>query len=215
MQTKLTGGTQENGVVVGNTYDKYNSKNPIVLKIMHGFENALEDLVHLARPSTVHEVGCGEGHWATRWAANNILVKGCDFSEKAIHLARQNAVDRGVDPDMFSVKSIYDLEAVQDAADLIVCCEVLEHLEYPEEALKVLQNIVKHHLIVSVPREPIWRALNLVRGKYIKDFGNTPGHIQHWSRKAFIELISKYFEIMEVRSPMPWTMLLCQPKIRS
>jgi 2-polyprenyl-3-methyl-5-hydroxy-6-metoxy-1,4-benzoquinol methylase len=213
MITKVTGGTQENGVFVGNAYDKYNSQNPIVKNIMRGFESALEDLVELANPSTVHEVGCGEGHWVTKWASNNINVKGCDFSEKVIQLAKQNAADRGLPLDIFSVKSIYDLKADEDAADLIVCCEVLEHLENPEEALKVLKNLVRHHLIVSVPREPIWRALNLVRGKYINDLGNTPGHIQHWSKKSFVELISKYFAIKEVRTPLPWVMLLCQPKI--
>ncbi|AMP03321.1 methyltransferase -containing domain protein [Collimonas pratensis] len=42
--------------------------------------------------------------------------------------------------------------------------------------------------------------------------GNTPGHINHWSTRGFIQLISKYFDVIEVKSPLPWTMLLCQPR---
>ena len=55
-------------------------------------------------------------------------------------------------------------------------------------------------------------ALNLARGKYIKDLGNTPGHLQHWSKKSFITLVEKYFTVIEVKSPLPWTMLLCRQR---
>ncbi len=48
------------------------------------------------------------------------------------------------------------------------------------------------HLLVSVPREPLWRGLNMARGAYIKDLGNTPGHLNHWSRKAFVELLGRH-----------------------
>ena len=99
-----------------------------------------------------------------------------------------------------------------DSAELIVCCEVLEHLQNPQKAFKSLQRIVKKNLILSVPREPIWRLLNFMRGKYLSEFGNTPGHIQHWSRYSFIKTVSRYFDIIEVKSPLPWTMLLCQNK---
>ena len=113
---------------------------------------------------------------------------------------------------LFEAKSIYDLETGRDDADLVVCCEVLEHLEQPEVALQALQRIEFRHLIVSVPKEPLWCALNLARGKYIADWGNTPGHIQHWSKTGFIRMVSKYFDVLEVRSPLPWTMLLCRPR---
>ena len=97
-----------------------------------------------------------------------------------------------------------------DAADLVVCCEVLEHLERPDDGLQVLQAIVSPYLIVSVPREPLWRALNMARGKYWKDRGNTPGHIQNWSQSQLLSLVSRYFDVLEVRSPVPWTILLCR-----
>lgn len=212
MSVKISGGTKENGIVVGNAYDKYGSRNPIVKWMMEGFESALSELVDKASPTAIHEIGCGEGYWVLRWAEQGMAARGCDFSTHVIELARENAAGRGLSPSLFEARSIYDLEAGCDSADLVVCCEVLEHLEHPEVGLQALQRVVGRHLIVSVPKEPLWCALNLVRGKYIADWGNTPGHIQHWSKSSFIRMVSKYFEVVEVKSPLPWTMLLCRPR---
>ncbi len=208
---RVSQGLEEEGIVVGNTYDKYNSKNPVVRKMMQGFDNALNDLVSKAAPDTIHEVGCGEGFWVMQWAGQGINARGSDFSTQVIDIARSNANDKELPADLFQARSVYDLTPENDSADLIVCCEVLEHLEQPEQALETLQSLAGKYLILSVPREPIWCALNFTRGKYISQLGNTPGHIQHWSKKEFIKLVSGYFKVIEVKSPFPWTMLLCQP----
>lgn len=210
---RISGGVSEEGIVVGNTYDKYGTSNPMVRWIMRGFESALEDLVDRSAPTEIHEVGCGEGYWVLRWREQGYAARGCDFSSHVIDLAHENAQARGIPAEIFVTRSIYDLEKERDAADLIVCCEVLEHLDRPDRALTVLQSVVQRHLILSVPKEPIWRVLNLARGKYVTALGNTPGHIQHWSTKRIIELVSGYFEVLEVRTPLPWTMLLCAPRI--
>lgn len=212
MSVKIVGGATENGIVIGNTYDKYGSRNPIVKWMMNGFSSALAGLVEQAKPSTIHEVGCGEGYWVLRWTAQGYSARGCDFSTQVIDVARENAAQRGISADLFEPRSIYDLEAERDSADLVVCCEVLEHLEDPEMGLSALQRVTKGHLIISVPREPLWCVLNLARGKYISSLGNTPGHLQHWSQSGFVKLVSKYFDVIAVESPLPWTMLLCKRK---
>ena len=53
----------------------------------------------------------------------------------------------------------------------------------PERALDVLAGLARPWLIASVPREPLWRALNLARLSYVGDLGNTPGHLNHWSKR--------------------------------
>lgn len=209
---KLSGGLEEDGIVIGNTYNKYDSKNRIVQWLMNGFDHSLTDFLSKASPKTIHEVGCGEGYWVVKWNHERLKARGSDFSGQVIDLARKNAEESGLVQGLFKQRSIYDVEPEIDSADLIVCCEVLEHIKKPKEALQALQKIVQKHLIISVPREPIWRILNMARGKYILDLGNTPGHIQHWSRSKFIELVSKYFKVISVKSPLPWTMLLCSPK---
>lgn len=212
MNIQVAGGASENGIVIGNTFDKYGSRNPIVKWMMNGFEGALSELVAKASPDTIHEVGCGEGYWVLRWKEQGLEARGSDFSKDVIAMAQKNSESRGLPSELFKVRSVYDLDSVQDNADLVVCCEVFEHLEDPDAGLKALQKIVGRHLIVSVPREPLWRALNVARGKYLLQLGNTPGHIQHWSRARLIKLVSRYFDVVETRSPLPWTMLLCRPR---
>lgn len=94
-----------------------------------------------------------------------------------------------------------------------MCCEVLEHLEHPEKGISELYRILKKggYAIVSVPNEPIWRVLNLARLKYIRDMGNTPGHLNHWTRGQFIQFAQKAgFSVLKDNSPFPWSMLFLQ-----
>jgi 2-polyprenyl-3-methyl-5-hydroxy-6-metoxy-1,4-benzoquinol methylase len=211
MHFKISGGASTNGIVVGNVYDKYNSKKTIARWMQDRFASALENFVIAASPRSIHDIGCGEGYWVLRWSERAVPVRGCDFSAHVIEMARENAISRGLSPALFTSRSIYDLDARHDHADLVVCCEVLEHVDNPEDALLALQKIVGRHLIVSIPQEPLWCMLNLLRGKYISRWGNTPGHIQHWSKNEFIRLVSKYFKVIDVKSPLPWTMILCRP----
>jgi 2-polyprenyl-3-methyl-5-hydroxy-6-metoxy-1,4-benzoquinol methylase len=200
----------ENDIVVGNAYDKYGSKNPIVRWMMNGFEQSLSRLITRARPQDIHEVGCGEGYWVMKWMQQGLPTRGSDFSSRVIGLAARNAREQGLPSEIFEQRSIYELEADRDAADLVVCCEVLEHLERPEEGLRALQGIVRNHIILSVPREPLWRMLNVARGKYLPELGNTPGHLQHWSKSSFVQLLEGYFDVLQLESPLPWTMVLCR-----
>jgi len=209
---KISEGLQEDGLVVGNNFDKYGSKNPIVRWLMRGFASHLSNLVRRVTPKTIHEVGCGEGYWVIHWNKQGFNARGSDFSEAVVKIARDNALTQNINPLIFTPRSIYDIEPDVDNADLIVCCEVLEHLNDPKAGLTALQRIVTGFLIISVPREPLWCALNLIRGKYIMSLGNTPGHIQHWSSNEFVELVSNYFNVIEIRKPLPWTMLLCNVK---
>lgn len=210
---KYSSGIIENGIITGNIYNKYDDRNPLVKLIMRGFEKSLTGFIDQVKPIEVHEVGCGEGYWIINFYKQGINAKGTDISENAINIARDNAGKSGIKELIFQKKSIYNLTAEADSAELVVCCEVLEHLDEPEAGIANLSRIANPYLIVSVPREPIWRILNMARGKYLSTYGNTPGHVQHWTKKSFIALVSRYFEILEVRTPLPWTMVLSRRKV--
>jgi len=208
----FSSGKKENGIVFGNAYDKYGSNNPIVKHMMRGFDQSLERYISQTGITEFHEIGCGEGYWVLKYSAKGFNTRGSDFSSEVISIAKSNAIERGESPDLFTVKSIYDLNAAVDSSQLIVCCEVLEHLENPQVGLEKLKEVARNYVILSVPSEPLWRVLNLARLKYISQLGNTPGHLNHWSRNKFVALISEYFDVLSVSSPTPWTMLLCQVK---
>jgi hypothetical protein len=141
-----------------------------------------------------------------------IRIRGSDFSAGVIEIAKENAKQQGVDPDLFSVRRIEELTGQLDSADCILCLEVLEHLEDPQLALQKLRALQAQHYIFSVPQEPVWRILNCLRGRYLSSFGNTPGHLQHWSRRQFVQLISQHFRVEKTVGPFPWTVVYCSPK---
>lgn len=195
----------------GNFYDKYNTGNPIARALMQGFLRSFDDLVSKAgAPATALEVGCGEGELSIRLARRGMRVTGIDIAPDAVAEARRRAEAAGVEINL-SAGSIYDLSPASDRAELTVCCEVLEHLDDPSAAVAKLHELCGERLIASVPREPIWRILNMSRGKYWGDLGNTPGHVQHWTQRQFLALLGERFRIIEYRAPLPWTIALCEP----
>jgi len=198
----------EEGIVAGNAYDKYGTRNPLARAMMNGFLRSLRQMVKATGAREVHEIGCGEGHLSVLLAQAGLKTRASDFSKQVVDQARQNARAASVDVS-FAATSIYDLNPA-DGAELVVCCEVLEHLPDPGRALEILAGLARPHLLVSVPREPIWRILNVARGKYVGQWGNTPGHLNHWSRHSFLRFISRRLEIVECRSPFPWTMVRCR-----
>ena len=169
----------------------------------------LDELVERSGVNEAHEVGCGEGELAIRLARNGLRVRGSDAFPAVLEEARQRARAAGVEIE-FEVSAVEELDPARHAAELVVCCEVLEHLSDPDLALEVLARLARPWLIASVPREPLWRALNLARLTYVGALGNTPGHLNHWSKRGFLRFLESRFEVVDVRSPIPWTMALCR-----
>jgi 2-polyprenyl-3-methyl-5-hydroxy-6-metoxy-1,4-benzoquinol methylase len=174
-----------------------------------GFLERLERLVERSGAREAHEIGCGEGELAIRLARRGLRVRGSDVSAPVIDEARRRADAAMVEVD-FRAAAVEALDPAQDAAELIVCCEVMEHLDDPEAALEIVARLARPWAIVSVPREPIWRILNLARLKYVGGLGNTPGHLHHWSRHAFGQFLGRRLEVVELDSPLPWAMALCR-----
>ena len=196
-------------VAGGNVYDKYGSRNPVERRLVRGFCDELERLAIDTGARHVHEVGCGEGELVLRLARRGLRARGSDASEWVIDEARRRAAAAQLDVS-FRAAPIEALDPSEDAAELILCCEVMEHLDDPPAALEIIAGLARPWAIVSVPREPLWRLLNLGRLRYVRDFGNTPGHLQHWSRRSFLGFLDRRLEIVAVRSPLPWTMALCR-----
>ena|SRR5438067_497335 len=196
-------------VPTGNTYDKYGSGNPVVRRLMRGFEDTLDELFSRAAPESVLDVGCGEGVLTMRWAQRlgSGRVVGVDLEDPKLQAhwdarRRENLSFRPLPP------ADEPLPFCDDEFDLAAAIEVLEHVPDPGATLTEMARIARSHLLVSVPREPLWRVLNLARGAYLRELGNTPGHVNHWSRGAFVRLLERHGEVVEARSPFPWTMVL-------
>ena len=194
-------------VPTGNTFDKYGSQNPVVRRLMAGFHGTLDELWDSAAPSSVLDVGCGEGVLTVEWAERlgDRRVVGIDLDDPKLRAEWEQRKRPNLE---FRAEEATHLTFADGEFDLAAAIEVLEHVPEPEATLAEMARVARSHLLVSVPREPLWRGLNMARGAYWRDLGNTPGHVNHWSRRGFVSLLSRYGAVEEARSPFPWTMLL-------
>jgi len=197
----------EDGVVTGNTYDKYGSENPFVRRLMASFERTLDELMGQARPHSLLDVGCGEGVLVHRWALSmpQARLVGIDLEEESI---QAGWAEREAPNLEYRTMPAEDLPFAENEFELASAIEVLEHVPDPEHTVAEMARCASRHLLVSVPREPLWRMLNMARGAYLPQLGNTPGHLNHWSKRSFVKLLARHGEVVEARSPFPWTMLL-------
>jgi len=195
--------TATTGVPTGNTYDKYASSNPVERRLMAGFFAALDACLPARAPGSVLEVGIGEGEVSARVLERypGATVTGVDLPDPALAAEWR---ERGV---VALFGDIARLPFPSGAFDLVLAIEVLEHVPDPAASLAELARVSRRDLVLSVPREPVWRVANMARGKYLSALGNTPGHVQHWSRRGFSRFVASQLAVTTVRSPFPWTMV--------
>jgi len=142
-----------------------------------------------------------------RWAERlpECRLVGVDLREESIQAGWAQRQAPNLE---YRVTEDADLPFAANEFELASAIEVLEHVPDPEHTLTEMARCAERALLVSVPREPLWRMLNIARGAYWPALGNTPGHLNHWSRRSFARLLSHHGEVVELRSPFPWTMLL-------
>ncbi len=180
--------------------DKYEFTNPITKKLL---ENFFKRIVSLCpkKVDKVLEVGCGAGY-STKILFEHLapsLFHASDIDPELVYLAKKR-----VPLAETATESIYKLPHQDNSFNLVFTLEVMEHLEHPLDALKEIKRVTDKFAIISVPHEPIWRILNMARGKYITHLGNTPGHINHWSKRSFKKFLEQEFTVREIKTSLPW-----------
>ncbi len=186
---------------------KYISRNPIERYLNHRFHRTIHSLIKGVKPRSILDVGCGEGV-TMRYLLDNIpevKVEGVEIHLESLKIAKKMNPETKV-----YQGTIYELPFKANSYELVLCTEVLEHLQDPEAAFLELDRVSKKFIIVSVPNEPLWRVGNMIRFKYWKNLGNTPDHIQHWTTFGFNAIAKEYFRVIKMKVPITWTMLLCE-----
>lgn len=184
---------------------KYRSQNPIAKWLTQGFFTAIENLIkQLPQDYRILEVGCGPGESTRKIHSmlNGQYLEASEYEQRLVDMHEKFGF-----PVPLSQESAYEMHREDNEFDCVLLLEVLEHLEDYESALQEIFRVAKKTVIISVPNEPLWRCLNFARGKYWSDWGNTPGHLNHWSRGKLLKLLQPYGNIASVQNPIPWTIV--------
>jgi 2-polyprenyl-3-methyl-5-hydroxy-6-metoxy-1,4-benzoquinol methylase len=200
-------------VPTGNTFDKYGSTNPVVRRLMDRFHGDLDALWERAEPRSLLDVGCGEGVLTHEWAGRlrDSRVVGVDLDDPKLRAEWANRSRPNLE---YRVEDATSLSFADGEFDTATAIEVLEHVPDPETTVAEMARVAERWLLVSVPREPLWRGLNVARGAYVRSLGNTPGHVNHWSKRSFRAMLERHGAVEEVRTPFPWTMALVRVPAR-
>jgi 2-polyprenyl-3-methyl-5-hydroxy-6-metoxy-1,4-benzoquinol methylase len=188
---------------------KHESSNPIQRKLIARFHRQVITLVEAVAPSSILEVGCGEGFVLGALADAGVPARltGVDNSEAAIVLARRRLQGKAA----LHVEDARDLARDGSTYELVMMLEVLEHLEKPEDMLPVLGRLANKAVLLSVPHEPWFRVANMIRLKNVREWGNDPEHVNHWTRRSFGRFVATSLDVRQVVSVFPWTLVLASP----
>jgi SAM-dependent methyltransferase len=185
---------------------KHESRNPIQRALIGNFTRAMLRLIATHKPRTILDVGCGEGYMleAIANAGADAELAGLDLNPHAIDDARARLGDRA----RLEVRDARELADLGERFDLVMMLEVLEHLDDPAAMLPLLGRLSRKYVLLSVPWEPCFRGLNLLRGKNVRALGNDPEHIQHWGRRSFRRFVEGRFRPVATPQVFPWVMVL-------
>lgn len=190
-----------------DNYRKQTTTNPLQRYLIERFYVAFIEEIKKLKPQSVLDVGCGEGFTLERLHKQKIgsRLVGIDFLDLAIKIGNKERSYLDL-----KVGNIYDIPFKDNEFDLVICSEVLEHIDDPEKGLSELKRVAKKFVVLSVPNEPWFMGANFMRGKNLSRLGNDIEHINHWSTNAFQKFVGKELEVLKVRRPFPWTLLIAK-----
>lgn len=187
---------------------KHTSKNPVRRYFLYNFHTDLIALCRKIRPYSILDVGCGEGFTLNTLQILKIgkKLEGIDYSREAVKIGNIQFPKLNL-----KVGDIYKTQFKENAFDLVICTEVLEHLDKPQIALKELFRISKKYIIISVPNEPLYMLSRFFSGINMLKLGDHPEHINHWTASSFQKFIIKNKgKIKILKLPFPWTLVLVE-----
>lgn len=199
-------GHKVNPNLTTDNYRKHTPKNPLQKFLIKRFFDKFLQTVKFTNVKSVLDVGCGEGFTMNRMKDAGVGERreGIEYSETSIAIAKKLYPDLNI-----KQGDIYKLPYKANSFDLVVCTEVLEHLENPKKALLELVRVSKKYVLLSVPNEPFFMMANLLRGKNLSRWGNDIEHIQHWSSGSFERFVKvPGVKVAAKKLSFPWTIVL-------
>jgi SAM-dependent methyltransferase len=139
---------------------------------------------------SVLDAGCGTGYGTRMLArAGAKRVLGVDVAEEALATARESSSEELA----YQVADVRDLGFEAGSFDVVVCFEVIEHIDRREEALDELRRVLgpRGVLLISSPN----------RGVYAP--GN-PHHVHEYSHAELEQALASRFASVALYRQHPW-----------
>ena len=148
--------------------------------------------LNLSNDEFLLDMGCGEGrHSIGAYIETQANILGLDLSMKDLKIAQKRLNDF----DTSNIKSvcqfgeadIVSIPLLDSSLDAVICSEVLEHVNSPQESIKELIRVLKPGgvLALSVPRF----MPELICWKLSKEYSKTPGgHVRIFKHQQLKKL---------------------------
>ena len=186
---------------------KYRSPNPVQRALIRRFAaQVLALFERCGRVKSVLELGVGEGFLSGFLSERfpEARFVGVDLNEA--DLARLRDKFPRIETHQGSAYEV----PLQETFDVVLCAEVLEHLDAPGRAVGEIARLSQGHAIITVPREPWFMLSNFLRGKNLSRWGNDPEHIQHFTPRSLRQLLAEQLDVIEVTASFPWILTRSQ-----
>jgi 2-polyprenyl-3-methyl-5-hydroxy-6-metoxy-1,4-benzoquinol methylase len=162
------------------------------------------------------DLGCGNGSFTNFMAQQGYEILGIEESPSGIAIAKQQFPNC-----QFIQASIYDLpySEIENSFDVVISCEVIEHLLYPKELIRAAKKCLKSNgcAIFTTPYHGYLKNLALaLSGKMDGHFTVLwdGGHIKFFSVPTLTELVkSEGYQDIQFkfagRYPYLWKSMIC------
>ena len=186
-------------------HQKYNSKNPFIILGVRRFLGTLGILIENTGILNILDLGCGNGKVISYLKRSNdkISLKGIDYDYESLLWAKDSNPG-----EKFIQADIYNTPLKDKSFDLVICLEVLEHLNSVDKALAELSRVARKYCLISVPYEPYFSICRFLGGKDILRFGRHPEHINYFRIGEVRKKLVVYFELRKTVISFPWLFFL-------
>ncbi|GBE05970.1 MAG TPA: class I SAM-dependent methyltransferase [Nitrospirae bacterium] len=146
----------------------------------------------IGKGKTVLDLGCRDGE-LTRFFARGNTVTGADIDRKALELARGKY---GIETLWLDLNAEFPFE--KGAFDVVVACEIVEHIYYTNAFLEKVSSILKPGgmFIGSVPNS--FRMRNRLKFLAGKEFDTDQTHVHMFSHDKLKKLLARYFKDIRI-----------------
>jgi SAM-dependent methyltransferase len=181
---------------------KYENPNFIHQLVLGRFIDAVSREIGTLPTGRTLDFGCGEGLFLNELKRRGVgfdNILGLDLRDDALADAKNLLPEYE-----FEKADLLTWDRPDRSFDLVIASQVLEHLPQPDLFLKRLFALTDQYLLLTVPWEPWFRLINLMRGRDITRFGNHPEHINHWGVGEFRQLIEPHGAIVRLYTVFPF-----------